>query len=465
MLIRTLSLLLVFWLARLAEAAPADLDPTFGAGGVLTLGLTPSAVAIDDSGRILVAGNLSLRRYDAGGNLDPSFGSGGQVSNTIAGAAIKIDASGRIVIAGYASNGSDYDFAVARFDANGNPDLTFGTGGKVLAPIGTSNDFGTAAAIDSSGRIVVAGSARVGTSDDFAVARFDASGTLDATFGSGGKLINAFSTGHDQLYGVAIDASGRIVVAGTGSQGGGTNAQFVVERYDGTGTADPTFGSGGIVATRIDGQVHACYGRGLVIDASGRIVVAGSSDVTSVVSGLDRHFALARYDGTGNLDPTFGNGGKVVTPIATSATSGNTRVDEGYAIAIDGRGRIVVAGEVYVLTGNFPTRKFAVVRYMDNGTTDGAFGSGGKVITAIGVENFARVVAIDSTDRIVVGGFASLQPGVGALVRYQGGPPGLPPVASFQMSPSPCSVGDVVAFDGSASHDGDVPARCEFAHH
>jgi uncharacterized delta-60 repeat protein len=231
---------------------------------------------------------------------------------------------------------------VARFDANGNPDLTFGTGREGSRPdrfIGTTS--GQPPAIDSSGRIVVAGSARVGTSDDFALARFDASGTLDATFRERRQSSSTRSrTGHDQLYGVAIDASGRIVVAGTGSHGGAPMRSFVVARYDGTGSTDPTFAAAASSPPRSIGQLYACYGRGLVIDAVA-VVVAGSSDVTSVVSGLDRHFALARYDGTGNLDPRFGNGGKVVTPIATSATSGNTRVDEGYAIAIDGRGRIV----------------------------------------------------------------------------------------------------------------------------
>src|SRR5437879_772843 len=132
---------------------------------------------------------------DAGaapGSLDTSFGLTGRVVTPIGVSgdlgAVALDSSGRIVVAGSTYNGTNYDVAVVRYTTSGSLDTTFGGGGKVTTPMGTSNDEGQAVAIDSSGRIVVAGYSFNGTNKDVAVVRYTASGGLDTTFGSGGKV-------------------------------------------------------------------------------------------------------------------------------------------------------------------------------------------------------------------------------------------------------------------------------------
>src|SRR2546427_290790 len=123
-------------------------------------------------------------------------------------------------------------------------DTTFGSGGKVTTAIGAGDEFGCAVAIDSSGRIVVAGASYNGTNHDDAAVRYTTSGSLDTTFGSGGKVTTAIGGGDEWGSAVAIDGSGRIVVAGTSDNGTG-NDDFAVVRYTTSGSLDTTFGSGG----------------------------------------------------------------------------------------------------------------------------------------------------------------------------------------------------------------------------
>src|SRR5262245_5160909 len=153
----------------------------------------------------------------AAGDLDTTFGS--PVVTPIGtawdyGLAVKIDGSGRIVVAGNSQNPT-FDFAVARYNANGTLDPTFNGTGKVVTPIGAGTDGGDAVAIDGSGRIVVAGSSVNGINRDFAVARYDANGTLDPTFNGTGKVTTDVGGARDDGNAVAIDSSGRIVVAGS----------------------------------------------------------------------------------------------------------------------------------------------------------------------------------------------------------------------------------------------------------
>lgn len=430
MIIRVLPLVfaLLAFVGR-AAAAPGDLDPTFGSGGKVTTAIGAShdkgqAIAIDDNGRIVVAGrsystslndDFALARYDATGSLDPTFGSGGKTTTTFSVSAdvafsVAIDGSDRIVVAGYSTNGSSHDFAVARYDASGNLDSTFGSGGKVTTDIGSLNDEGRSVAIDGSGRIVVAGSVWTGYTYDFALVRYDASGNLDPTFGSGGTVTTPVGASDDVLLSLAIDGSGRIVVAGQSNVAinNGLDLDVALVRYDASGNLDPTFGNGGKVTTAIGSSEDTAFS--VAIDDSGRIVVAGRSN-----NGTDNDVALARYDQSGSLDPAFGNGGKVVTAIG----SGD---DEGISVAIDDSGRIVVAGSSNSGSISFSDFDFALVRYDASGNLDPTFGSGGTVTTAIGPRSdVGNSVTVDGNGHILVAG--SSWNGTNydfAVVRYLG---------------------------------------------
>src|SRR5439155_1042843 len=143
------------------------------------------------------------------------------------------------------------DFAVVRYTAGGSLDSTFGSGGKVTTPIGDYDDEAHAVAIDGSGRIVVAGSTfNFDGNADFAVVRYNTDGSLDTSFGSGGKVTTPIGARDDEAHAVAIDGSGRIVVAGSTFSGSGF-FDFAVVGYTASGSLDLTFGSGGKVTTAI----------------------------------------------------------------------------------------------------------------------------------------------------------------------------------------------------------------------
>src|SRR5262249_59301298 len=169
-------------------------------------------------------------RLNTDGSLDTGFGTGGRVITDFANSndqafAVAIDSMGNIVVAGSATNTSTgLDFALARYDSSGNLDATFGVGGKVMTPVspGSDTDQAFALAIDSSGKIIAAGVASAGaTGNDFALVRYDVNGALDLTFGSGGKVTTAFSAsnGDDRALSVAIQADGKVVAAGAAING------------------------------------------------------------------------------------------------------------------------------------------------------------------------------------------------------------------------------------------------------
>ena len=350
-------------------AGPAgSLEPCFGTGGKVTTDFAGSsdvgrALSLDAQGRVLVAGyaatgtqgnNFALARYTASGALNATFGTGGRVTTDFAGSddvgyALSLDAQGRILVAGYAATGTQsLNFALARYTASGALDATFGTAGKVTTDFAGSDDLGFALSLDDQGRILVAGSTYTGTqSYNFALARYTASGALDATFGTGGKVTTDFAGSGDVGYALSLDAQGRILVAGynnTFTQG----ANFALARYTASGTLDPTFGTGGKVSTDFAGSND--IGFALSLDAQGRILVAGRASTGT----QGDHFALARYTASGTLDPTFGTGGKVTTDFAGSD-------DGGYALSLDAQGRILVAG--YAATGT-QGNNFALMRVL-----------------------------------------------------------------------------------------------------
>ncbi|MEJ5362064.1 MAG: delta-60 repeat domain-containing protein [Spirochaetota bacterium] len=324
------------------------------------------------------------------GSLDTSFGNGGIVTTPIGTGddstyAIAIQSDGKIVVAGFANLSSNNDFALARYNYDGSLDTNFGTGGKVTTNFSSNADFGQAIAIDTYGRIVVAGYCN--SSDlDFALARYYSNGSLDSSFGTNGIVKTNFGSGGDTARAVVIDAYGRIVAAGDAFMG--SNNDFAFARYYSNGSLDIGFGNNGKLTTTI-GSGHDSA-RAIAIDSNGRIVVAGYAN-----NGTNYDFALARYYSNGSLDSTFGNGGKIMTPIGSSD-------DYAYAIAIDSYDRIVVAG--YAKIGSYSD--FALARYYPDGGLDTSFGTDGKVTTPIGSsDDTAYAIGIDANGRIVVAGY------------------------------------------------------------
>ena len=315
------------------------------------------AVAIQPDGKIVAAGysdngsnlEFALARYNTNGNLDTTFNTTGKVTTTIGtddnvADAVAIQPDGKIVAAGWSDNGSNAHFTLVRYDTNGSLDTSFGTGGKVTTPIGTDKDVAIAVAIQPNGKIVAAGYSDNGGNWDFALVRYNIDGSLDASFGTGGKVTTPIGTGQDIAYAVAIQPDGRIVAAGN-SLNGSNYDDFALARYNINGSLDATFNTTGRVTTPIG--TYDDYAYDVAIQPDGKIVAAGYS-----YNGSNYVFALVRYNTDGNLDTSFGTGGRVVSPIGSGE-------DQALAVAIQPDGKIVAAGYSY----NGSNDDFAVARY------------------------------------------------------------------------------------------------------
>jgi uncharacterized delta-60 repeat protein len=398
------------------EAAAGDLDLSFGNGGkVITdfFGNSDFGNAIDvqSDGRIVVAGSsigdntsafsdFALARYNPNGSLDSSFGVGGKVITDFgedeAVSAIAIQPDGKIMAAGsIAGKGAaSIDFLIARYNPDGSLDATFGEGGRVRTDFSSSRDEIIAATLQPDGKIVAVGfiSSNFSTTGvDYALARYNGDGSLDSTFDKDGKVTtDSGNESFDFAMAVAIDSNGKIVVAGQSSLSNGIQAvDFSLARYNSDGTLDPTFGTNGIVTTDLGTPQDGA--NGVLIQPDGKIIAGGTAREDFPIGA---NFALARYLPNGALDPSFGSGGKVITDF-----SGRSDIIRGIALQTDGR---IVAAGASALDFSFD---FALAQYLANGALDSSFGAGGKVITDITIgEDFANAVALQHDGKIVVAG-------------------------------------------------------------
>jgi len=231
-----------------ATAIPGQLDPGFGRDGKVTTDFAghagASAVVVQD-GKLVAAGSatsgtgvdVALARYRRDGTLDPTFGIGGKVTTDIAGAFDEARAlvvqDGRLVVAGFTFTGefSSGNFALARYRHDGDLDPTFGTGGKVVTDFAGSFDEADALVVQG-GTLVAGGTAFTGSTSDFALARYRQNGTLDPTFGTGGKATTDFAGGEDRAEALVVQG-GKLVAAGSTITGSGRQ-RFALVRYSGS---------------------------------------------------------------------------------------------------------------------------------------------------------------------------------------------------------------------------------------
>src|SRR5579885_1749835 len=334
------------------------------------------AVAIQSDGKIVAAGfssnhnsDFALVRYNTDGSLDDTFSGDGRVTTNFGGDddeafGVAIQADGKIVVIGFSDANRDFDFALARYNPDGSLDTSFGGDGKVLTDFGGSDDESFGVAIQADGKIVVAGFSDVNGDFDFAIVRYNPDGSLDNTFGNGGKIATDFGGGSDDgAFALSIQTDGRIVVSGFSIPGVSKTADFAIARYNTDGSFDTTFDNDGKVITDFGGDDDEA--NGVAIQGDGKIVAAGFSDANG-----DFDFALARYNPDGSLDTSFGGDGEVLTDFDRSD-------DEAFGVAIQADGRIVAAGFSDV-NRDFD---FAIVRYNSDGSRDNTFGSNGIVTT------------------------------------------------------------------------------------
>jgi uncharacterized delta-60 repeat protein len=287
--------------------------------------------------RLLPGGALDAS-FSGDGKQTVAFNAGGGLDDRANGVAL--DGSGRIVLAGYAQTEYDYEFAAARLLPNGALDTAFSRDGRQTIDLGNGDDRASAVAIDARGRIVLAGdSGWVGTDHDFAVARLLDNGALDTTFSGDGREKIFFNVGggaDDRATAVALDARGRIVLGGY-AQVGATDYDFAVARLLGNGAWDTAFSGDGrqTVAFNLGGG-HDDRAAAVAVDAYGRIVVGGAAQAGAT----DRAFAAARLRRSGALDTSFSANGKTIVDFDL----GGGLDDFAAGMAIDTAGHITLAG-------------------------------------------------------------------------------------------------------------------------
>jgi len=253
------------------------------------------AVGVSGAGPYSELNDFVLVRYNIGGSLDPTFGNGGKIKTHFPGvtntgstaSSIALQLDGKLVVGGsYKNERTPHQFALARYNANGSLDSTFGNAGKVVTFIGAGDAFATALVIQSNGRIVLAGYSETTQDHDFTLAGYTSNGTLDSTFGIGGLMTTDFSGGTDDIpYAMALQSDGKLVVAG--HTGDYPKLDFALARYNVDGQPDQGFGAAGKVATDIDLSDHAY---GIALQQDGKIVLAGIA-----LSGTRFDFTVARY--------------------------------------------------------------------------------------------------------------------------------------------------------------------------
>ena len=419
-----------------------SLDAFFDGDGKLTTDFggyfdAANSVAVQADSKVVVAGDagddpggnsIAVARYNTDGSLDPLFDGDGKVTTDSGngqhlGYAVA-PASGKILVAGYANNSRNNDFALARLQNDGALDTGFAANGVATVDFSAGDDMARAMLVQDDGKVVLAGYTLQGSNSDFAVARYCPDGKLDdgancgsPGFGVGGRAVTDFG-GNDYAEAVLVQPDGEIVVVGYSRSC--PNSDFAVARYTADGSPDTSFDGDGKATADFSG--HWDDAMGVARQPDGKLIVVGKSQI-DYSSG---DFALLRYCANGSLDdgvncgsPAFGVGGKTTTDFFGDA-------DRAVAVAMQGDGKIVVAGEAYADSNDFALARYCNDGKLDDGANCGgpAFGVGGKTTTDFS-ENWETLSALMllPNGRILAGGTATRDLSSGwdedfALARY-----------------------------------------------
>jgi uncharacterized delta-60 repeat protein len=418
-----LGALAVLLLAGVAPPAVRAVD-----GGDDLASAAAAAVEVQRDGKIIAAGSvradgasaIALARYNLDGSLDRSFGFDGRVVTAFRAASVRVSAMAigndrRIVVAGTSSDdkpdrrGSRQPkFALARYGPDGLLDKSFSNNGKLTTRF-TDRAVANALAVAPGGKIIAAGfSSHIGRNTSFALARYRPDGSLDRGFADNGRRTTDFTVDsrprNDVASAIALQPDGRIVLAGE-SSGGGGSARFALARYRSEGALDRAFAGDGKLVSNV------CE-----LGGASDVVVQGDGKI--VAGGPGCGFLLARFNGNGALDSSFGDAGKVVTDFDALAQAS--------AVTLQPDGRLVAAGwsepEPHVLGD------FALARYELDGSLEDSFGTAGRVTTSFGpTDAFSQMTSARDVDvapgaKLVAAGHAgtgTFAPARFAAARYE----------------------------------------------
>jgi uncharacterized delta-60 repeat protein len=398
-----------------ASAAPGDLDPTFGSGGRVGLltgkeEVLVKGIAVQADSKVILAGgedpgegpsNTIVVRLLSNGELDPGFGQNGKVTLTISGGsearAVAVQPDGKIVVVGDGKPGATYDFMIARLNADGSPDGSFGGGdGIQIVPVGSAFDEAEAVAIGPGGHILATGRTNLaGSKEGAGVAVLKANGEPDPAFtGTGTLVVKASPDEFDQGAAIAEKPDGRILIGDTTGAGAGNG--FTLVQLTAAGLPDPEFGGGdGIVNTPIPGAGGA-EGRlaDFVLLPDGGIVASGYGyELAGTPPTPESTSAAIAYEANGDLDETFGDGktGIFSRRLGDESEAGSIERTPG--------GRLLLAGD-YTTSAS----ALQALRLEPFGILDRTFGSGGQVLLPPDppLDDYFQDAALDPEERLVV---------------------------------------------------------------
>jgi|GEM_PF-1395397 len=408
--------------ARLA-AAPADPDPGFGVDGQVTTvtegrQVEVGAMVLQPDGKILVGGSLGmpsgrdflLARYLPDGELDPGFGAivadFGSAHDYVHDIALQAD--GRIVAVGTARPGGDF-CAIARFLPDGSWDPEFSGDGKLLSATSGRTHAGNAVAIQADGRIVVAGYSAGSYGSDFTLMRFLPDGTRDPEFNGDRHLRLDFDGRDDVALAVTIQDDRRIVVAGFSDPDGGGRAGALARLLP-DGSLDPSFGDLGQLILQVPVPYDTLRPSEVIVDPEGRTLVSAT-----LKSGSRFRSVIFRLLPQGEPDPSFGSAGMAEADSGT----GSVACD---AMALAPDGKLVLTGsDRFGVLGERNT--VAVTRFLPDGRLDGSFSDDGMHRIGFGNAGIGRAIQVQPDGRLVVAGVASLGSRTLHVARLVGDPP------------------------------------------
>lgn len=301
---------------------------------------------------------------------------------------VLVQPDGSILVVGQ-SQGGDFvpNAAITRSLPDGSPDLTFGTGGKVTTPLGAFGGGIEAAALQADGRILLAGDLRQDTFEDLCVLRYLPDGSPDLSFSADGLVTVRTGNLVDTAHAIGVQADGKIVVAGSTRTNG--NANILVLRFLPDGTLDPQFSGDGKVVVSLNLTEGTAYA--LAFQADGKIVVGGSARGGNGFA----HLVLLRFDEHGEFDPEFSEDGKLTSDLGLGSGLAN-------ALAILPDGKILAAGNSW----NGSNNDAVIVRLLDDGTFDPSFSADGvmKISRTPGSEDVLESIFPQEDGTIVAGG-------------------------------------------------------------
>jgi uncharacterized delta-60 repeat protein len=361
------------------------------------------ALLLQPDGKIVVAGvsiggvnsnDQFVARFNLDGTLDKTFAiAGSSVKDiaTIAGIGKSTDwvvgtslqSDGKILVAGYSviQNGDGAALlTLVRYNSNGSIDSSFSDDGLAIYGSSGLHLYGHCVAIEPDGKIVLAGDAMgmQGGYRAILLTRFNIDGSLDATFGKNGVVLDEVNA---DILGVAVQSDGKTVLVGTANNGNNLESYVCLLRYNLDGTRDASFSGDGVAAGAI---AYGNEANSLTLQSDGKILVAGSSYSNGVPK-----FSVSRFNVDGTLDTGF-SGGVVITDFDSSIA---------YSVCVQPNGKLLVTGTAY--------GAFATARYNSDGSLDTSFSSDGKVTTDFGAfGDTPKAVAVQSDGSILAIGSA-----------------------------------------------------------